>query len=93
MVYLAEKSLKDAGDKVPADVKGPIEEKIEALKKVKESDDIEEVKSATANLSTEIQKIGQMLYNQGQGGAPNADAPGASDDAHEPPPTPEAESR
>ena len=31
LVYQAEKSLKDAGDKVPADVKSEVEEKIKAL--------------------------------------------------------------
>ncbi len=64
-VYLAEKSLKDAGDKIPADVKAAINEKLEALKKVKEGENLEEIKSALANLSAEIQKIGQSFYNKG----------------------------
>lgn len=67
-IYLAEKSLRDAGDKVPADIKSSINEKIEALKKVSGGDNIEEIKSALAELSAEIQKIGQALYNQKEGG-------------------------
>ncbi len=66
LVYTAEKSLKDAGEKVPADVKTSIEEKIEALKKAKDSDNLEDIRSKTSDLSNEIQKIGQMFYNQNQ---------------------------
>jgi len=62
-VYVAEKALKDAGDKIGADVKTAVNEKIEALKKVKDGSDLEAVKSAMANLSAEIQKIGQAMYN------------------------------
>lgn len=69
LVYLAEKSLKDAGDKITAEIKAPIEEKIEALKKAKETDNLEDIKSKTSDLSNEIQKIGQMFYNQNQDGA------------------------
>ena len=66
LIYLAEKSLKDAGDKLPQDLKNSINEKVEKLKVVKESQNIDEIKSAIANLSAELQKIGQMMYNQNQ---------------------------
>ncbi len=65
LIYTAEKALKDAGDKVPADVKGGVDEKIAALKGVKDGEDAEAVQSATAALSAEVQKIGQSLYNKG----------------------------
>jgi len=63
LVYTAEKSLKDAGDKVPAEMKKGIEEKITALKTAKDASPIDPavVKSATEGLSTEIQKIGQFM--------------------------------
>jgi len=64
LVYTSEKALRDAGDKVPADIKKTIEEKIEAVKKVKEGNDTDAIKNATADLSREIQKIGEMLYKQ-----------------------------
>jgi molecular chaperone DnaK len=70
-VYLAEKSLKDAGDKIGADVKSSISAKVEALKKAKDGDDIEAIKSGIANLAAEIQKIGQAFYNQKDGGQQN----------------------
>lgn len=63
-VYLAEKSLREAGDKVPADVKSAIEAKIEEVKKQKDSSDLSQLKSAVESLSQELQKIGQILYNQ-----------------------------
>jgi molecular chaperone DnaK len=68
--YTAEKALKDAGDKVPKDVKKNVEEKMEALKKVKDGDDKDAIKKATEELSTEMQKIGQAAYGQSsqQGG-------------------------
>lgn len=64
LVYTAEKSLRDAGDKVPADTKKTIEEKIEALKKVKDSDDVSAIKNATEELSKSLQAIGEILYKQ-----------------------------
>ncbi|MFH1246550.1 MAG: molecular chaperone DnaK [Candidatus Liptonbacteria bacterium] len=64
LIYTAEKSLIDAGDKIGDDIKNPIKEKIEALKKTKDGDNADEIKSKTAELSTEIQKIGQTMYNK-----------------------------
>ncbi|PIR89300.1 MAG: molecular chaperone DnaK [Candidatus Harrisonbacteria bacterium CG10_big_fil_rev_8_21_14_0_10_40_38] len=64
LIYVTEKSLKDAGEKVPADVKESITKKIENLKTVKDSEDVEKIKSAAGELSTEIQKIGSSMYNE-----------------------------
>jgi len=64
LIYLSEKSLKEAGDKVPADLKTSVGEKAENLKKVANGGDVEAIKKATAELSNELQKIGQVLYNQ-----------------------------
>lgn len=64
MIYVAEKSLKDAGDKLSEDIKKAINEKIENLKRVKEGEDLEAIKSAIAALSAEIQKIGQSFYTK-----------------------------
>jgi molecular chaperone DnaK len=66
LIYTSEKALKDAGDKVPADVKKNIEDKIAALKAAKDANpmDAAAVKAATEALSTEIQKIGQFMNQQ-----------------------------
>ncbi|MFZ2189061.1 MAG: molecular chaperone DnaK [Candidatus Moraniibacteriota bacterium] len=84
LVYTTEKALRDAGDKITADEKKPVEEKIEALKKVKDGDDSEAIKKATEELSQEAQKIGEKLYkaasaeataSQGQSATPEGEAP------------------
>jgi molecular chaperone DnaK len=62
LVYSTEKALRDAGDKITADEKKPVEEKVEALKTVKDSDDVAASKKATEELSQAAQKIGEKLY-------------------------------
>jgi molecular chaperone DnaK len=64
IIYLAEKSVKDAGDKLPGEVKAGIEEKLAALKGVKDAEDEAAIRSGMEALSTEIQKIGQAAYNK-----------------------------
>ncbi|MCK4354959.1 molecular chaperone DnaK [Candidatus Parcubacteria bacterium] len=66
LIYTTKKTLKDAGDKVSAETKKEIEEKIEALRKVKDSDSIEEIKQKTEELSQAIQKVGAQMYQQTQ---------------------------
>jgi len=67
LIYTCEKTLKEASGKVASDQKKDVEEKIEALKKIKDSDNIEEIKSKTQNLSQAIQKISADLYKTQQG--------------------------
>jgi len=66
LIYTCEKTLRDAGDKISSDSKKGIEEKIEALKKVKDSDNIGEIKSKTSELSQAVQKVGAELYKKTQ---------------------------
>ncbi len=70
MIYTSEKSLADAGSKVPEDVKKAVTEKVDALKKAKDGSDIDAIKKATSELSTEIQKIGQHMNQQAGGQTP-----------------------
>ena len=81
LIYLAEKSLRDAGDKINDEVKKGVTDKIDALKAALKGEDIESLRLASANLSAEIQKIGQIMYNQKQDPEnknPNGDNPGQS---------------
>jgi molecular chaperone DnaK len=66
LIFTAEKSLKDAGDKVSAEVKTEVEDKIKALKDVVNGDNKEEIETKTKELSDSLQKIGQAAYQQGQ---------------------------
>lgn len=73
LIYTSEKSLKEAGDKVPADVKTAVEGKVSALRAVKDGSDLAAIKKATEDLSTEIQKIGEAMNKAQQAaGAQNA---------------------
>ena len=78
-VYGAEKTLRDFKDKIKDEDKKEIEEKMETLKKVKDSDKIEEIKTALDALSQAAQKVGQQMYQQNDaaGGVDNS-APGES---------------
>lgn len=79
LIYASEKALRDAGDKIKEEDKKSINEKIESLKKIKESDNIEDIKKASDDLSREIQKIGAQMYSQ-QGPAAGQTPPGGFDD-------------
>ena len=72
LIYQAEKALKDAGDKAPADVKSEVEEKIKALKEIQAAGPVDEVKQKTEELSSVLSKIGESMY-KGAEGAKGAD--------------------
>ena len=71
LIYTAEKSLKDAGDKVPAEIKSAVQEKIDALKKEKDAGNLDGIKKGTEELSTELQKIGEHMAKN----VPKTDTP------------------
>jgi len=62
LVYTCQKTLKDAGDKIDKGIKDDIEEKIKGLEKAKDSDNIEDIKAKTSELSNVIQKAGAEMY-------------------------------
>ena len=63
LVYTAEKTIKDSGDKIGESEKKPVEEAIAKLKKVKdESQQPSEIKQATDELSSALSKAGEVLY-------------------------------
>lgn len=64
LIFQSEKALKDAGEKISAETKQPVEEHIATLKEVlaKPESTKEEIESAYEALNSEIQKIGEELY-------------------------------
>lgn len=64
MIYTTEKMLKEYGEKVSADDKKSIEEKMEALKKVKDNEDQAAIKTAADELATAAQKVGAAMYQE-----------------------------
>ncbi len=74
VIYQTEKTLKEYGDKVGEDVKQQVTEKLEALKKAKEADDIDGLKTTLNELQEVATKIGAAMY--GQAGSPGAEQAG-----------------
>ncbi len=68
LIYTSEKALKEAGEKVPADLRKTIEDKVADLKRAKDAATINmsAIKTATEALSSEIQKIGQYMSQNKQ---------------------------
>src|SRR5881409_2925826 len=79
--YSIEKTLKDLGDKVPADTRKDVEEKLTALRDALKTDDTERIRSAVETLRTASTKIGELMYQQEQqaqqarGAQPGAEQP------------------
>lgn len=61
LIYTTEKALTDYKDKVDEETKKNIEEKIVALKGVRDSEQLEDIKTKTNELSTAAQKIGELM--------------------------------
>ena len=74
VLYMAERALADAGDKVDPALKGEVEGARDALKAALEGGDVEEMKSATSALSEVIQKVGAKMYENVQHAAPDMGA-------------------
>lgn len=66
IIYTAEKTLKDMGDKVKPDDKLAVEEKVKALKDILEKGNKEDLEKATSELSEAVQKVGAAAHSQGQ---------------------------
>ncbi|MCL4387071.1 Hsp70 family protein, partial [Patescibacteria group bacterium] len=74
LIFTAEKSLKDAGDKVNEDLKKEVEDKISALKSILDTGTKEDLEAKTKDLSDSLQKVGQAMYQSsstGQQGTQN----------------------
>ena len=67
LVYTAEKSLKDAGDKVPADIKNEVEEKVKLAKEKISGESLEDIRKATDELGAALQKIGPAMSPRSPG--------------------------
>ena len=63
-VYAAEKSLREYGDKVPAEVKGQIDAATQKVKDAMQGNDVAAIRKATEDLGLALQKIGGAMYEQ-----------------------------
>jgi molecular chaperone DnaK len=67
-IYTAEKALRDAGDKVPSNVKDNVNNKMTALRSALSGNDMNAIRGATTDLYQASQAIGAAMYQQGQPG-------------------------
>ena len=74
LIYTTQKAMRDAGDKITADEKKPVEDAIAELDKVKNGEDLDAIKAKTEALSQAAQKIGEKLYKAAQDAATSANA-------------------
>jgi len=72
-VYTSEKTLKDFGDKIPAELKEKVEAETAKVREVLNSEDASEIRSATDALMSVVQELGAAAYQQAE---PAAEQPG-----------------
>ena len=75
LAYATEKSLKELGDKIPADTRSDLESKVKAVRDALNGTDIEAVKSTTETLMQASHRMAEQAY-KAAGGAPGG--PGAA---------------
>jgi molecular chaperone DnaK len=83
LIFTAEKSLKDAGDKVSSDLKTEVEEKIKALKDILEIGSKEELEKKTQELSESMQKIGPAMQQTAPDGQAASETPPSDEGSKE----------
>jgi molecular chaperone DnaK len=76
--YQLEKTLRELGDKVPAQDRSNIEAKINDLKQAAQSDDLNRIKKATDEAQNAFHALSQQLYAQGQPQGAGGPGPGPS---------------
>jgi len=90
LAYTAERTLREQGDKVPADLKQQLEGKISAVRSALQGTDVNYIRSTAEELSQTMQSIGAAVYGQAgaqppPGEAPEGEAPGGEEAPDGPP--------
>jgi molecular chaperone DnaK len=76
LAYSAEKTLRELGEQVPAEIKSEVETKISAVRDALNGEDVDQIKRSTEELNEAMQKIGQAMYAQQQATAGTRGADG-----------------
>jgi molecular chaperone DnaK len=85
LMYSAERSLRDLGDKVPAAEREEAQKAIDAVKKALESQDMDRIRSAADELQRAFAKVSEQAYQQAAGSqAAGAGARPGPDQTQEP---------
>ena len=78
-VYTAEKTLKDLGEKVPAEAKSKVDDAIASVRSVRDQDETSVIHNAVEELMKVLQEIGQAAYAQQEQPAEGAETSEAND--------------
>jgi molecular chaperone DnaK len=91
IIYATDKTLKEQGDKVPADTRGKIESAINNLREAAKGDNADAIRRAMENLNSVSQELGKKLYEEAA--KKTAGSQGAGPAQQPPPPPPEGDVR
>jgi molecular chaperone DnaK len=80
MAWQADKTLRDLGDKVPAELKGQVEEQVKAVRDALAGSDQSAIRSAKDTLMQTLHKVGEAAYQQQGGTPPPGGQPGGDDE-------------
>jgi molecular chaperone DnaK len=80
LAYTAEKTLRDHGDKVPADVKAEVDAKITSVRSALQGKDVNAIRKAMQELTQAVQKIGESIYQQPEQPPPGGEEPGGGEE-------------
>ena len=88
LIYQVRKTLDDVGGKISPSLRTEIEDKIKTLQDALTSHDISRIRSASSDLESSMQRIGQEVYRQDEtaahsGAGPSSSTPGREDDTIE----------
>lgn len=83
-IYSAEKTLKDLGEKAPADIKTKVEDELVKLRTLRDSDDAATINGAVEALMQALQQLGSATYQQPETPPAEEPAAGAGDDGNPP---------
>ena len=83
LVYSSEKTLRELGDKVPAEVRTEVEGKVAAVRSALQGQDIARIRNAAQELNEAVQKIGASMYQQAEPEQPPAGDQGAQQQTDE----------
>ena len=78
LAYSTEQTLKELGDKVPADVKKETEDAVAATKKALDGTDVDAIKAASEKLQDAAHKLAQVVYSNTQAETSQPSGSGAS---------------
>jgi len=64
LAYNAERMLREQGDKVPAQLKQEVEDKVAAVRSALSGSDVSQIQRSTQELSEALQRVGTAIYQQ-----------------------------